>query len=53
MHRRASQIEIIAHTQDVGVAKFIIEKWIRKCPVAVVCCPGLGLCMATKTGDQS
>ena len=43
VHRGASEIVIIADTQDVGVGKLVVEEWIGKRTVAVICCPRLCL----------
>ena len=44
MHRRTSQIVIVAHAQDVGVAELIIEQRIRKRAIAIVGRPRLSIC---------
>ena len=50
VHRGASQIIVIAHTEDVGVAEFIIEQGIRKRAVTIVGGPRGGLCRSVQCG---
>ena len=41
MHRRTSQIIVVAHPQDIRVRELIIEQRIRKCSIPIISRPTL------------
>lgn len=43
MHGGAGQVEVITHSDEVGVRKLVVEEGVGKGAVAVVSCPGLGV----------
>ena len=46
VHRRASKVIVISHTDNVRIRKLIIEQRICECAVAIVSRPCLLLCMS-------
>ena len=52
VHSRTSQIIVIAHTDDIGVGKLIIEQGIGKRTVAVIGSPGFRLCQCRSGSCQ-
>ena len=48
MHGGTSQIVVVAHTQNVGIGKLIVEKRVGKCAITVIGRPRLGECRSKR-----